>query len=638
MRINAGPVLETRRPLMDGSVGKDLGEDDELDDQDDASSVGRGSAPMPSSGCCCGCSKWQAIIIVGVLILVVSAVAIPLALAVHSSHPPPGPSNNDVCAVMCQGPILAAVNELQVVNDSKTFVDLPLRGDPATILGAFTSQFPKDAVSNRQSLVTFVNSHFGEAGSDLVSCESPDPVPAPGFEPSVVRKQTNATLRAWAAAVHGIWHDLLRCVAPSVLAHPNRHTLLPLPRPMVVPGGRFREVYFWDSLWIIAGLLRSELNATATAVVENLSWQARQFGHVPNGARAYYLGRSQPPILAQAALLVFQATGNASLVAYALPAIDAELTYFASTKSVSAGPGGPGGHAINVGNWTVHRYAVHPNAPRPESWMADEAAVKAAGIDPSSAQARHVFNEIAAAAETGWDFSSRWLRDPATTASARTSGIIPTDLNALLVQEYRAAAALHRTLGVGRSDEYDKSADALCAAINGVLWDERSGWWSDYILSEGRHAPTAAVTPAAFFPLIASCPGTSNSTRTKLAVTGLLHRSGLMQSGGVLTSLNNTSQQWDSPNSWAPLNHVLVHGLRQGGALTEARDLARRWLRSNLLGWQRTGLMFEKYDALVPGSTGGGGEYVPQAGFGWTNGVALDLLADYDWQDLEHSL
>jgi alpha,alpha-trehalase len=100
----------------------------------------------------------------------------------------------------------------------------------------------------------------------------------------------------------------------------------------------------------------------------------------------------------------------------------------------------------------------------------------------------------------------------------------------------------------------------------------------------------------------------------------------------VATTLSASGQQWDYPNAWPPLQEMLISGLQDcgaAGAADFAADLARRWLGSNLKGWVRDHVMHEKYDATRPGERGGGGEYIPQVGFGWSNGVALSLLQRY---------
>jgi neutral trehalase len=129
-----------------------------------------------------------------------------------------------------------------------------------------------------------------------------------------------------------------------------------------------------------------------------------------------------------------------------------------------------------------------------------------------------------------------------------------------------------------------------------------------------------------------------NDTARLAAIVSSLQGSQLLQPGGLATTLANTSQQWDWPNGWAPLQHWIVVGLNGTNyppAQEFAREIARRWLLSGYIGFENTGYMYEKYDVTNVGQGGGGGEYIPQIGFGWTNGVALDLLVRYNFTDLE---
>jgi alpha,alpha-trehalase len=225
-------------------------------------------------------------------------------------------------------------------------------------------------------------------------------------------------------------------------------------------------------------------------------------------------------------------------------------------------------------------------------------------------------------------------------ASARTSKILPADLNALLVMELRAMAALQDGQGdaIGAA-AHRARADALCGAVNAVLWDPQNHWWADYDLEAGALSSRPGITPAAWFPLWAGCatPGANGSTANmaEQAGTSLVTASLLWQDGGVVTSQVSSGQQWDSPSAWPPLQWAMVEALEAANQSGSARELARRWLRSNLLGYARTGNMFEKYNAFIPGDNAAGGEYTPQTGFGWTNGVVLDFLTRWTWQTLE---
>lgn len=571
-------------------------------------------------------TTWRKIAII--CCVLVSIIGVVLAIVLVTRLPPDQPYWERSCSVFCKGPILAAVNLLAVFPDSKTFVDMPLdKLEPEAALQAFAS-----VDSSSVSAVTaFIHANFLAAGTDVVTVTPPDWKSSP----AVVSAQQNATLRGFASDINGIWKSLVRQVTESVITDPQKHTALPLPRPFVVAGGRFREIYFWDSFWITLGLLRSEMTDSATANAENLAWLALSFGKVPNGGRAYYVGRSQPPVLAMTVEAVVNATGNATLAKYALPAIDSELQwYYAEITGESLDVD----HGVSVGGFFLHRYDVHVTSPRPESWREDEATAKGAGR--AGTEAVELWSEIASAAESGWDFSSRWLGQTLEMASARTTKIVPADLNSLLVMELRAMARLQAQYGdAAAAAVHTARANELCGAINGLLWSPAHSWWADYDLEAGSLRPATDVTPAAWFPLWAGCavPGANGSLpgMAAQAADALVTQSLLWQPGGVVTSLVSSQQQWDSPAAWPPLQWVMAEALQAAGRPAQSRELARRWLRSNLLGYTASGTMFEKYDAFVPGENAAGGEYTPQTGFGWTNGVALDFLSRWTWNDLE---
>jgi len=165
------------------------------------------------------------------------------------------------------------------------------------------------------------------------------------------------------------------------------------------------------------------------------------------------------------------------------------------------------------------------------------------------------------------------------------------------------------------------------------MWSNASGRWHDVDIVSGERAPHVSL--ASFSPLWAGAHDNAEAAAAVVALQG----SGLLQAGGAATTLEATGQQWDWPNAWPPLQQMVVEGLTAcgvAGAAELAHDLASRWLSSNHIGWVRDGAMHEKYDATRPGERGGGGEYEPQVGFGWTNGVVLWLLAHFgdeiDWR------
>ena len=209
------------------------------------------------------------------------------------------------CSVFCSGPILAAVQTANppLFNDSKTFVDMPLRVDPEDALAAFDALPTLNGAVSRDDLVDFVDTYFVAAGSDLVAASPSDWVASPPR----LAKIANDTWREFGLALNNIWPDLYRVVNASVFAEPQRYSLLLREAGLVLPGGRFRETYYWDSYWIVRGLLVCGMVDTAQGVVQNLLDDVSDFGFVPNGGRAYYTQRSQPPLLASMMLEVVRA-------------------------------------------------------------------------------------------------------------------------------------------------------------------------------------------------------------------------------------------------------------------------------------------------------------------------------------------
>ena len=577
------------------------------------------------------------------------------------------------------GPLLAAVQTACVFDDSKAFVDCPLLTSQGAALTAFAALAAAHAPAPppRAALAALVAAHFGSPGAELA------PAPPPGFLPELPpwAHALPPRARALAAAVHARWPLLGRVAASREKASngcdidasglPLLRTALPLPHACVVPGDRFREVYYWDTYWVVRGLLASGMVGAAEGAARNLLALAaftQPSGHVPNGARTYYLRRSQPPLLARILAAVADALDTEAgdtLLRDALPTLRAELRYWSA-----------GRHAVRLRDAAGRVHALSrfwaPGAARPESWREDVAIAE--GLP--APQQEELWRHVAAAAESGWDFSTRWLRDesgddsdgddslppakeapPAADAAAslrrlRTTRVVPADLNAMLLQAARLSAGFARRLGdTDAAAAFEAAAAQRQDAIDAMLWDEAGAQWRDLILDADATPPekgdedesficTGRLSRRAFasnwMPLWcgAAAPGSARAA----AAAGSLRRSGLVLPGGVSASLAHSGLQWDYPNAWPPLQHALAEALEDAGDAKSARRIARAFLEAAAAGLRLAhdggdggGEMHEKYDARVAaaGAPGGGGEYAPQVGFGWSNGAALDLLKRY---------
>jgi alpha,alpha-trehalase len=163
-------------------------------------------------------------------------------------------------------------------------------------------------------------------------------------------------------------------------------------------------------------------------------------------------------------------------------------------------------------------------------------------------------------------------------------------------------------------------------AINTYFWDASTAQWYDYSLTNNSRIMRSY--PSNWFPVWAGAHNPEHNT----AILESLENSGLLQMGGVLTTQLESGQQWDGPNTWAPHNQMIVQVLLEldtPESVALAETMALRWIHSTYLGYQATRMMHEKYNAMIPGASGSGGEYPPQIGFGWTNGVTLELLSLY---------
>ncbi|VDM25679.1 unnamed protein product [Toxocara canis] len=156
--------------------------------------------------------------------------------------------------IYCQGDLLHAVMMLNIFKDSKTFVDKPLKRDPEVVAADFKARFPGAITSNdRDAVRDFVNENFNEEGHELEQCELSDWQK----EPEQLLSIEDPDLRQFSLQVNLIWKKLCRTIKKEVLEHPKRHSLIYVPNEFIVPGGRFREFYYWDTYWVIKGLLAS---------------------------------------------------------------------------------------------------------------------------------------------------------------------------------------------------------------------------------------------------------------------------------------------------------------------------------------------------------------------------------------------
>jgi len=419
------------------------------------------------------------------------------------------------------------------------------------------------------------------------------------------------------AHVNALWPVLTR---PRDTAD-TRSSLIPLPNPYVVPGGRFREVYYWDSYFTMLGLVASGRTDLVRSMLDNFAYLIRTVGHIPNGNRTYYLSRSQPPYFAAMVGLYAAATDTTQALRY-LDALESEHAFWMEGAERLA-PGEAHRRVVRLPDGAVlNRYWDDRPEPRPESYRQDYEL----GQTVPAAQREAFYRNVRATAESGWDFSSRWMRDPTDLRTLETTELVPVDLNSLLYHAERMIAALRSFRGApgdgAVARRFLRAAEDRRRALVATAYDPASGFFYDVRWRSGEGV-TDRPTLAAVAPL---CFGLASAEQGG-AVAARLERD-FLKPGGFVTTLIASGQQWDAPNGWPPLQWLAIEGVRRYGRADLARVARDRWLALNRRTYRTTGRMTEKYDVVDPNARAGGGEYPTQDGFGWTNGVALALIAD----------
>jgi len=491
------------------------------------------------------------------------------------------------------GALFQAVQLSGMFADSKTFVDARPLLPPAELAARYASA--RDSAGF--SLRAFVAQDF----------EVPRAVGAD------VRTDPSRTMEQH---IRNLWPVLTR--PPDT---PDaRSSLIPLPEAYVVPGGRFREVYYWDSYFTMLGLIESGRTDLVRGMLDNFAYLVKTVGHVPNGNRTYYLSRSQPPFFAAMVGLYAAATDTTQALRY-LDALEAEHAFW-MTGAERLGPGEAYRRVVRlVDGSLLNRYWDDRAEPRPESYRQDYDLGQ--GLSPERRGA--FYRNVRATAESGWDFSSRWLRDPRDLRTLETVDLVPVDLNSLLYCAERTIAALRafRTReGDGQvAQRFAAAAERRRAALLALTYDAHSGFFYDARWRSGERVtdrPTLAAAAPLYFGLATPEQGR--------VVAARLERD-FLKPGGFVTTLINSGQQWDAPNGWPPLQWLVIEGVRRYGRPDLAAAASARWLALNRRTYRATGRMMEKYDVLDLRRRAGGGEYPTQDGFGWTNGVALSLAA-----------
>lgn len=452
--------------------------------------------------------------------------------------------------------LFEAIQTQRVFSDSKTFCDsIPRSSTPSEILDLYRRSFNE----KNFNLTEFVLDNFLQPNtSDVV------------HEPWTIDEHC-----------HRLWTFLTQ--HPK---HENFSSLIDVPQPFVVPGGRFREFYYWDTYFTMLGLLRSNRTDLIDNMLQNFAYLINTFGFIPNGNRNYYQGRSQPPFFSLMTELVNQTEKYRDV-------LEKEYHFWMTHRIL----------IIEDGSILNRYYDDASSDPRPEAYYEDRQT-------QSRTNRTDILRHIRAAAESGWDFSSRWMDDETDLSTTRTANIFPVDLNSLL---YHLEKVLNK----------NEEAERRRVAMQKHMWSAEKQFFVDYDFTQQKR--TNRLTLAGLFPVWLDISTEEQSQQVAQQVEKLF-----LRDGGVVTTISQQStQQWDSPNGWAPLQYVTYRALlKTPGQKKLALTIRDRWMNLNERVFANTGKMMEKYDVVNINKTAGGGEYETQDGFGWTNGVYLEMLYD----------
>ncbi|KAL7749720.1 hypothetical protein RI367_004948 [Sorochytrium milnesiophthora] len=569
-----------------------------------------------------------------------------------------------------QSPIFLALQDTGLFNNSKQLLDSPTKSSPASVFSAWNELVKAGGHNNASELLEFVDVHFAPPGSELATVNLTayaDYQPVPPFAPRL----NNTLLRDFATELHGRWAHLARRVDPSKICADCESSIIPVDNDFIIPGQRFVESYYWDSYFIIRGLLVSGLHTMARNMIMNFVGSVERFGFVPPAPRKYLLCRSEPPMLSLMVRDYVQASNDTSILNRALPALETEHSFWMTNRSV----------ATTVG--TLNLYNTSCDTARPEAFQQDTQL--AAQLPPS--QRAGLFRNIAAAAESGWEFSSRWLTDPtdpqATLLNLTTTSIVPLDLHAVMCNaEYaiaylygRMADVLNQTLSAAtdKAPSFMPRFDRMPPAQNDSLlqhyvsqqalyknrsaeriqqldafWHEKAEFWVDLSLSaqplangsysvqqrppEARYASELSVFWAA---------GETNAIYVLdyyvLKRVGAWKRWGQefeTRPGGVSTSSVSSSFAWDGNNTWAPMQYMAIKSLSAiFFGSKDATAQAQLFINSVYCPWAAAkaasgeGQLYAMYNASAIGASNS--PYVNEHGDAWTNGIALWVLDTY---------
>ncbi len=432
--------------------------------------------------------------------------------------------------------------------------------------------------------------------------------------------------------------------------------LLYLPNPYVVPGGRFNEMYGWDSFFILLGLEADHHEALAKGIVDNFLFEVEHYGGVLNANRTYYLTRSQPPFLTSMIRAVYEDKESFALtpqgrieanewLAHAYEVAKKDYSTWTRPEHKAGGTGlaryydyGSGPvpemadantyyqdvikalveHSTPPGNAFLVKGSEHPDAAEAARLKLTSCDVKASVVCLRAwfggyRLTKDFYEGDRAMRESGFDTSGRF--GP---FSGATHHYAPVCLNSLLYRYERDMAHIAHLLGNAReAAHWDLLANRRYAAIQRYLWRPKEGVFADYDFVRARASDYAYIS--SLYPLWAGAATReeANQMEARLSV--------FERPGGLSMSNTDTGLQWDEPFGWAPTNWLTVAGLEAFGFRADAARIAKHFDETVDAGFAADGTIREKYNVVAGNAQVkvNAGYTQNVIGFGWTNAVYL---------------
>ena len=449
----------------------------------------------------------------------------------------------------------------------------------------------------KEKISDFVDQNFEETATGLKSHIPKDF----NSEPQLADTIEDESLRDMVLSLNNMMKELSREKDP---AYCGKTTLIDLKHPFFVPGGRFNEFYYWDSFWILKGLLVLDMKISAGNILKNFTETILEFEYFPNATRTYYKGRSQPPYYPQMLEILYQYEDfRTYILEDGLNAAIKEYNFFAKNFN---------------SRYNLNYYDTPGNFPRPESFRDDFKKYKG---DIS------IFRKIRSIAESGWDFSSRWVDE---SKRIIITEIFPADLNSLLYKNEKIIARLsYEKNDLHYYELFNKRAEKRKNAINDTLFNTNRGTFSDFNFKTKKHNKNFYASN--LYPIIYGIH--EGAELYKILLKDFNEIFGY--AAGIPASNKKSGEQWDLPNVWAPYTESLENYLYNIDEKKLSLHIAGSFFKGAFDGYTESNKFFEKYSTEIVGKEGEGGEYKAQAGFSWTNGALLCFINRYGEELME---